>query len=268
MPLFSSSPGWQLTAWQQEITTGRSAYPTSSTSSTRASACSTWRMTPCGSDTMAWSTMWRRSRRWSTTCQFAGWPRSLSLAWTSRSGKAGDWLWETEPGLGPLHRCCTLIRLEVKSREMPEAPAAKDTLCECVFVQMYALGAFKMDGSLSGGVAPKTEGSLCLFLCDPFWFCSCFTHYAVGRSLADHIILMFEPKDVQSSLRAFKVCFVFVDVCACSKKGEKRLNVFVLFVSLIKIWWCFFLTYCLSIDACRCPGASFMEELLDATKQF
>lgn len=118
-----------------------------------------------------------------------------------------------QPGLGPLHRCCTLTRLEVKSREMPEAPAAEDTLCECVFVQMYALGVFKMDGSLSRGVAPKTEGSLCVF---------------------DDVCLMFEPKDVQSSLRAFKMCFVFVDVCACLKKGEKKLNVFVLLVSLIR----------------------------------
>lgn len=83
-------------------------------------------------------------------------------------------------------------------------------------------------------VSPRRLKGHSVFLCDLFWFCSCFTHYAADRSLANHMILMFEPKDVQSSLGAFKVCFVFVDVCACLKKGEIKL--FVLFISLIKIW--------------------------------
>lgn len=77
---FPSSPGWRWTAWQREITTVPSASPTSSTSWTRDSACSTWRTTLCASATTASSTTWRRSRRWSTTCPSAGWPRRRSLA--------------------------------------------------------------------------------------------------------------------------------------------------------------------------------------------
>lgn len=80
LPSLTRSRGCPSTVWLLETTRVPFTSPPSSTSSIPVSASLISKTTPWGSATMAWSTTWRRLRRWSMTSPSAASIRTQWLA--------------------------------------------------------------------------------------------------------------------------------------------------------------------------------------------